>query len=73
MTNSNHSESDIENKDDNNFPESQQLNPIELRVLGCLMEKELTTPDQYPLTENAVKLACNQKNQSTARDESGHR
>ncbi len=37
------------------------LNPTEVRVLACLMEKELTTPDQYPLTENALKLACNQK------------
>ena len=33
---------------------------IELRVLGCLMEKQRTTPDQYPLTLNALRLACNQ-------------
>ena len=38
-----------------------ELNPMEVRILACLMEKELTTPDQYPLTENAIKLACNQK------------
>ncbi len=38
-----------------------ELDVIELRVLGCLMEKELTTPDQYPLTENSVRLAANQK------------
>lgn len=37
------------------------LNAVEMRVLACLVEKELTTPDQYPLTENSIKLACNQK------------
>jgi len=36
------------------------LTPAELRVLGCLVEKEATTPDQYPLTMNALLLACNQ-------------
>ena len=35
--------------------------PEELRVLGCLMEKAVTTPDQYPLTLNALTNACNQK------------
>lgn len=38
-----------------------QLSMIELRVLGVLMEKQLTTPDQYPLTLNSVITACNQK------------
>ena len=33
---------------------------VELRVIGCLMEKQRTTPDQYPLTLNALRLACNQ-------------
>lgn len=37
------------------------LNAIEARVLGSLMEKQLTTPDQYPLTLNSLLLACNQK------------
>ncbi|MEA3640771.1 MAG: YceH family protein [Lamprobacter sp.] len=37
------------------------LTPIEARVLGCLMEKQRTTPDQYPLTLNALVTACNQK------------
>lgn len=37
-----------------------QLSPEELRVLGCLVEKEATTPDQYPLTMNSLVLACNQ-------------
>ncbi len=38
-----------------------QLNPNELRVIGCLIEKSLTTPDQYPLSLNALTNACNQK------------
>jgi uncharacterized protein len=36
------------------------LPPEEIRVLGCLVEKQLTTPQQYPLTLNALTLACNQ-------------
>ena len=42
-------------------PQPPQLSAIELRVLGCLMEKQLTTPDQYPLTVNSILSACNQK------------
>ena len=38
-----------------------QLDHTELRILGCLIEKELTTPDYYPLTLNALTNACNQK------------
>ncbi len=41
------------------------LTPIQARVLGCLMEKKETTPEQYPLTLNALRNACNQK---TSRD-----
>ena len=37
------------------------LAPEEIRILGCLMEKAVTTPDQYPLTLNALTNACNQK------------
>lgn len=37
------------------------LNEIEARVLGCLVEKELTTPEYYPLSLNALTNACNQK------------
>jgi|SRR5882757_6048924 len=37
------------------------LNPIEARIIGCLMEKSITTPDQYPLSLNSVTSACNQK------------
>jgi uncharacterized protein len=36
------------------------LDDVELRVLGCLIEKQRTTPDQYPLSLNALRLACNQ-------------
>jgi uncharacterized protein YceH (UPF0502 family) len=38
---------------------------VEIRVLGCLIEKQRTTPDVYPLTLNSLRLACNQ---STNRD-----
>src|ERR1700744_1948503 len=41
------------------------LLPKEIRALGCLIEKQRTTPDAYPLTLNALRLACNQ---STNRD-----
>ena len=34
--------------------------PTEIRVLGCLLEKQRTTPDTYPLTLNSLRLACNQ-------------
>jgi uncharacterized protein len=36
------------------------VEPVEIRVLGCLIEKQRTTPDQYPLSLNALRLACNQ-------------
>jgi uncharacterized protein YceH (UPF0502 family) len=38
-----------------------KLTPIQIRVLGCLMEKEIATPEYYPLTLNALVAACNQK------------
>ena len=41
------------------------LTAAEIRVLGCLLEKQRTTPDTYPLTLNALRAACNQ---STNRD-----
>ena len=37
------------------------LTPIQVRVLGCLIEKKESTPDQYPLTLNSLRNACNQK------------
>ncbi len=40
---------------------ARELDPIEVRVLGCLMEKQLATPEYYPLTINALIAACNQK------------
>jgi YbgC/YbaW family acyl-CoA thioester hydrolase len=36
------------------------LDAVEVRVLGCLLEKQQTTPDAYPLTLNSLRLACNQ-------------
>jgi uncharacterized protein YceH (UPF0502 family) len=42
-----------------------ELDAVEVRVLGCLIEKQRTTPDQYPLSLNALRLACNQ---TTSRD-----
>lgn len=46
-------------------PDQLLLSPEETRVLGCLIEKSRTTPDDYPLTGNALMRACNQ---STSRD-----
>ena len=37
-----------------------EADAVELRVLGCLVEKQRTTPDVYPLSLNALRLACNQ-------------
>jgi len=37
-----------------------ELDPVQIRVLGCLLEKEATTPDNYPLSTNALVNACNQ-------------
>jgi len=45
-------------RDDNKV---EPLHPIEVRVLGALLEKDLTTPEYYPLTLNALQNACNQK------------
>jgi uncharacterized protein len=44
---------------------SFELGPEQIRVLGCLLEKQRTTPDVYPLSLNSLRLACNQ---STNRD-----
>jgi uncharacterized protein YceH (UPF0502 family) len=40
---------------------ARELDPLEIRILGCLMEKQLATPEYYPLTLNALVAACNQK------------
>jgi uncharacterized protein YceH (UPF0502 family) len=47
------------------FAGNLELNDTEVRVLACLLEKQRTTPDAYPLSLNALRLACNQ---STNRD-----
>lgn len=39
----------------------QELDDKEVRIVGCLIEKSIVTPDQYPLTLNALTNACNQK------------
>ncbi|HEX3845632.1 MAG TPA: DUF480 domain-containing protein [Steroidobacteraceae bacterium] len=39
-----------------------EFDSLEARVIGCLIEKQITTPDQYPLSLNALVSACNQKN-----------
>lgn len=39
----------------------EPLHPVELRVLGALLEKDMTTPEYYPLTLNSLQAACNQK------------
>ena len=39
-----------------------ELNAVELRILGVLIEKQMATPDYYPMTLNALTNACNQKN-----------
>ncbi|MBL8860849.1 MAG: DUF480 domain-containing protein [Planctomycetes bacterium] len=41
--------------------DARKLDPIEARLLGVLVEKELTTPEQYPLSLNALTAGCNQK------------
>ena len=54
--------SDLPESNNNQNPLSAEpLTSIEARVLGCLIEKQATTPETYPLTLNAVVLACNQK------------
>lgn len=47
------------------IPGTEPLSAAQARILGCLIEKQATTPEAYPLTLNAVVLACNQK---TSRD-----
>lgn len=44
------------------YPESPPLSALEARALGCLIEKEFSTPDIYPLSLNALVNACNQRN-----------
>lgn len=55
----------MDNSDDTGVRRTFELSPIQVRVLGALIEKKETTPDQYPLTVNSLRNACNQK---SARD-----
>ncbi|MDR1076210.1 MAG: DUF480 domain-containing protein [Xanthomonadaceae bacterium] len=55
----------MEQENDISTPALMVLTPVEARLLGCLIEKEATTPDVYPLTVNSAHSAANQK---TARD-----
>ncbi len=52
---------ELNNEDNLNQTDEPMLTAIEARVLGSLMEKQLTTPDAYPITLNSLVLACNQK------------
>jgi len=56
-----HQESSQASADESELPLNPPLSATEARVLGCLIEKEGTTPETYPLTQNAVVTACNQK------------
>lgn len=51
----------MEQEESKEMSEPSLLTPVERRVLGALVEKEMTTPDYYPLTLNALTNACNQK------------
>lgn len=51
--------------DHDSTPALMPLHAVEARILGCLVEKQATTPDAYPMTLNAIVVACNQK---TSRD-----
>lgn len=52
---------ELQNDNNSNQTDEPMLTAIEARVLGSLMEKQLTTPDAYPITLNSLVLACNQK------------
>ena len=56
---------DASNDENDSTPNLVPLDPGEARIIGCLIEKQATTPDAYPMTLNAVVVACNQK---TSRD-----
>jgi len=58
-----------DDEDESQNQSAPQLSAIELRVLGALMEKQLTTPDTYPLSVNSIITACNQK---SSRDPISH-
>lgn len=49
------------NDESSSAPEREPLSAVEIRILGSLIEKQLTTPETYPLTLNSLVTACNQK------------
>lgn len=51
----------MENHQESPVQRTFELSPIQVRVLGAMLEKKETTPDQYPLTVNSLRNACNQK------------
>ena len=62
----------MEEENDNGFKEEESLDGLnfeESRVLGSLIEKELTTPEYYPMTLNGLANACNQKNNRLPRSD----
>ena len=62
----------MEEENDNGFKEEESLEGLnfeESRVLGSLIEKELTTPEYYPMTLNGLANACNQKNNRLPRSD----
>ena len=62
----------MEEENDNGFEEEESLEELnfeESRVLGSLIEKELTTPEYYPMTLNGLANACNQKNNRLPRSD----
>ena len=62
----------MEEENDNKFEEEESLEELnfeESRVLGSLIEKELTTPEYYPMTLNGLANACNQKNNRLPRSD----
>lgn len=60
-----HTMNNPSDSDHDNTPALVPLHAIEARIVGCLIEKQATTPDAYPMTLNAIVVACNQK---TSRD-----
>lgn len=56
-----HTEEEQDREEPSSKNQDERLTFAEARVLGCLLEKEATTPDNYPITQNALVAACNQK------------
>lgn len=61
MNDENNSNAEEQEQEQEQEQKQAMLNAIEARILGTLMEKQLTTPEQYPLTLNSLVTGCNQK------------